>query len=321
MRKFLNSLSVLLLIFYANSAIAQNKVVVIPMFDEVKPLANIITVSPKNGDFTNPIAAMASITNASAGNPYLIIIGPGIYTLGQPLELKPFVSVTGSGRKTTILEAGYGATTREDASIIKAIGFPSEGTLSSLTINQYGFGAQTSGVIYLHSNSLEITDVDINASSVGSDNYGIYVNGGVPIIKDLNINVNSAQNTNYGVYLDNGTQAKLSDIEILVNDGVFNVGVYANSANAQLNSINSIARDSSGTSWGIYNNSGAVMTAKSGLFRGSTHGCFVSSDSYALFYYATVTNGCSVISGGNARCLYSTNGSIAEITYGCDPTF
>ncbi len=56
---------------------AANKVVVIPLMGDNPPLKNIVTVARANGKFTDPVAAVNSITDASASNPYLVVIGSG----------------------------------------------------------------------------------------------------------------------------------------------------------------------------------------------------------------------------------------------------
>jgi len=67
--------------------------------------AQVIVVAKSGGDFTDPIAAMESITDASATNPYLIKIMPGVYELnywdGRYLNLKSFVDIEGSGEGVT----------------------------------------------------------------------------------------------------------------------------------------------------------------------------------------------------------------------------
>ncbi len=86
------------------TVLAQSKVVVIPLFgDDAKPLKNIITVAKANGNFTDPVAAVNSIGDASANNPYLVVIGPGVYTVTQPLEMNEHVDIIGSGLRVSKL--------------------------------------------------------------------------------------------------------------------------------------------------------------------------------------------------------------------------
>ena len=68
-----------------------------------KKYANVLVVAKSGGEFTDPIAALNSITNASASNQYLVRIMPGTYDLadGQSMQMKAYVDVEGSGRETT----------------------------------------------------------------------------------------------------------------------------------------------------------------------------------------------------------------------------
>jgi hypothetical protein len=69
-----------------------------------KKYANVIVVATSGGDFTSPIQAVNSITTASASNPYLVKIMPGVYDLGTaPLQMKPHIDVEGSGQENTII--------------------------------------------------------------------------------------------------------------------------------------------------------------------------------------------------------------------------
>lgn len=67
-----------------------------------KKYANLIVVAKSGGDFTDPVAAINSITDASASNPYVIKIFPGIYDLnGQQMSMKSYIDIEGSGENTT----------------------------------------------------------------------------------------------------------------------------------------------------------------------------------------------------------------------------
>jgi hypothetical protein len=45
----------------------------------LRPLENVVTVSPSGGDFTSIQAAINSISDATLSNPYTILVGPGTY--------------------------------------------------------------------------------------------------------------------------------------------------------------------------------------------------------------------------------------------------
>lgn len=65
------------------------------------PTKELIVAS--DGEFTTITAALASITNASATNPYIIRVMPGIYN--ESITMKPYVDVVGSGRENTKITA------------------------------------------------------------------------------------------------------------------------------------------------------------------------------------------------------------------------
>ena len=63
----------------------------------------MIVVAKSGGDFTDPVEAMNSTSDASANNSYLIKLMPGVYDLGtnNPLRMKEYVDIVGSGTNTT----------------------------------------------------------------------------------------------------------------------------------------------------------------------------------------------------------------------------
>ena len=52
-----------------------------------------------NGDYTSPVDAINSITNATEDNQYVIQIGPGVYDIGDAqIIMKEWVRIGGAGR-------------------------------------------------------------------------------------------------------------------------------------------------------------------------------------------------------------------------------
>ena len=101
---------------------AGNLSAVIPFVGADKPVKNVITVAKENGDFSDPVAAMNSITDSSDANPYVLVIGPGVYTLTQQLIIQPSVEVIGSGIDITILQGSKGAEfATDEAALVTSI--------------------------------------------------------------------------------------------------------------------------------------------------------------------------------------------------------
>ena len=73
--------------------------------------ANVIVVAKSGGDFTDPIAAVNSITDASDDNPYLVKIMPGVYDLSGTISIRNNIDVVGSGENVTKFRQNSGATT------------------------------------------------------------------------------------------------------------------------------------------------------------------------------------------------------------------
>ncbi|RYD62965.1 MAG: hypothetical protein EOP83_13275, partial [Verrucomicrobiaceae bacterium] len=67
------------------------------------PQVLIVSTNPAPGQFATISAALASITDASATKPYLISVGPGVFS--ENIVMKPYVVVNGSSSETTIISS------------------------------------------------------------------------------------------------------------------------------------------------------------------------------------------------------------------------
>ena len=118
---------------------------------------NIIEVGP-GGDFTNVASAIASITDNSINNPYLVLVLPGVYSLNW--SAKSWVTIQGSGPLATIFEgSNWGAIKVGESNVhlkdfgirftgsveghaaISRTGFASDVFLSGINIEHAGHGA------------------------------------------------------------------------------------------------------------------------------------------------------------------------------------
>jgi hypothetical protein len=233
--KYIVSISFILI---SNVLLAHNKVVVVALGDDTKPLHNIVTVAKKNGDFTSPIDAIASITNANEDNRYLVVIGPGEYDLGdQALKLKSWVDVVGSGREVTTLTRSSSNGNYFDGAVVNMVGV-NHTSFSDLNILNESTGL---GIFIEHSNESDIKNVRINVFYGGTYNAGLIANKSRLLTSDLKINVFNNNGAATGAALVGGAKLGITDSTITVNGTGVNggIGVTASSNSDSMRISNS----------------------------------------------------------------------------------
>ena len=67
----------------------------ITQVQEASSFHNTVTVAPSGADFTSIQAAITSITDASATNPYVIKVAPGVYPETTNIEVSPGINING----------------------------------------------------------------------------------------------------------------------------------------------------------------------------------------------------------------------------------
>lgn len=291
---------------------AQNKVVVIPMSGtDAKPLANIVTVAKENGDFTDPVAAVESITDAGPGNPYLVVIAPGVYTVASPVLMKPFVDVSGSGQNATVVVGSVSTPDPSDSAVFEG---SRASSIRSLTVRHTSTaGNNAVGFHLLSDNGFSIDDVKIEVDGVGN-NYGFYaslssfsLSNSIIALSDgdvRGVDFNAASFNSYN------NQFEISDCTVAS-------GIYVGTGDANIigNRIN-IDRCSS-NQHGIYVNSGvdAVVSGSSidiDSDLGSKYGIFSNASSKGLYTGLRIS---VVGDAGSKYGIYSnTSGNRSRIT-------
>lgn len=127
-----------------------------------------VLVSPKGTPAQSGTAllnALTGITDATADNPYLLLIEPGVYDLeDSTLQMKPHVDIQGSGEGVTTLSGNH---------LSGVVQGSSNAEIRFLTVKNEGEGTQ-SFAIYNSGESPRITHVTAMAS--GGTNFNAAVN-------------------------------------------------------------------------------------------------------------------------------------------------
>ncbi|MEM7360425.1 MAG: hypothetical protein AAF431_15115 [Pseudomonadota bacterium] len=277
----------------STQAMSQTKVVVVPLMSDPVPLANVVTVAKKNGDFTDPISAIESITDALASNPYLIVIGPGIYDIGsQRMSMKDHVHLAGSGRQVTVIK---GAVNNPDDNGEGAmVTAANNSSIRDLTLENFSAGGFSTIIRSSISTVLEILNVDLNSTGLGDQTAIRNLSGpfSTPVkLSNVNISVTTKATgspvNGYGVRNNISSDAELDNVSIVIDGGsnnsygVLNDNGTANISNSDIKIVNStgsrIGVANSGNSFSTISNSnieadGPVAALAAGAMNFSSFG-------------------------------------------------
>ncbi|ACM22132.1 hypothetical protein Geob_3794 [Geotalea daltonii FRC-32] len=205
-------------------------------------VTNVVVVAKDGGDFTDPVAALNSIYYASATNPYVLKIMPGVYDIGDNyLRLRPYIEIEGSGEKVTTITGNAGAgncvVNAANNSGIRNITIQSTAyagaascTLLSLASNFAISNATlvSTGAASYHrtisaggaSASMSLTHATIiSDGGGGSESMSIYNEGSKVTIVDSSIQSSSSSAAS-GIVNAYGATVDITNTKIVANDGV-----------------------------------------------------------------------------------------------------
>lgn len=219
---------------------------------------HVITVAKQGGDFSSIGAALASITTASASNPYLVRVGPGEFD--ERVTMKPFVDIEGSGTGMTLIQT----TAQNDPSKGAVIG-ASNAQLRNLTVKCLGPGAgYATGFAVPAGVTASLRNVQLIAQSAGAFNgYGIYARGINAVVdaKDVIILSNGATTNNYGVFAEVSASVTCRECAITVPAAASAYALY-NAGGAPVLAANSqvVGSTQAATCVGAYDQNFAART-------------------------------------------------------------
>jgi hypothetical protein len=278
--------------------------------------AQVVIVAKSGGDYTSVQAAIDSITDAAADNPYLVWVAPGVYV--EQVTMKPYVHLQGAGQEATVITSTASTTTwPPDVATLK---LASNTSLRDLTVGNSGAGTDTENVALLATDGTTqtlVADVTAKAQGSGTYNYGVFLTGsgtGVTLQHVTALGENGS--SNYGLYNRYGA-ATLRGGSFTGRGGENAWGIYNSGSGTTLEAESVTALGENGTyNYGLTNSIGAAATLRGGSFTGrggtSAEGIYNSGSGTKLEAESVTALG---ENGGLSNYgLYNTDGATASAT-------
>ncbi len=269
---------------------------------------NVVVVAASGGDTTSVQAAIDSITNAAADNPYLVWVAPGVYN--ESVTMKPYVHLQGAGQEATVISST--TTTSDWPPTIGTLVLADHVSLRDLTVTNLGTGDRNVALLATDGTTQTlIADTTAQAQGAGSYNYGIFLTGsetGVTLQHVTGLGENGT--SNYGLYNESGADAILHGGSFTGREGAQCWGINNTNSTLEAEGVTALGEGTS-SSIGMANRSSGNAVLRGGSFMGrggdNAKGIYTDSSATleakevtALGWDATTTNvGLRTISSGN----------------------
>ncbi len=213
---------------------------------------NVVLVSQVGGDFSDPVAALEAIGTtlppASPGNRYVVKINPGVYSVSDSVEMKPYVDLEGSGIKTTVIRGAIGSSFGTPSDIQGIINAASHSELRDLTIRNNWASSSAVAIAVDGTTGSAITNVRSVSRGEAVDSsawkYGIFIvdSSGVRLTHVVARGTTSNDSLCQGVAA-RGSRVWISDSRLVGAAGSCTIGLGLNaSMDSSVNVVNSTLR-------------------------------------------------------------------------------
>ena len=296
---------------FTTSAAAQNSVVVVPLagdteYVDVDAFDRTVVVGGSGTDAENGTAlieALDLVATATAADPWLIQVEPGVFDLGdEELALNPYVSLRGSG---------IGVTTIVGSSIVTGhhtIELQGGNMLSNLSVSDSSAGSSTGAVVTV-GNDVRISHIQVTTT----DEDGIRVD---------NFSDNVIIEQVFVTAVDRAVSAQSGNDNIVVRDSVLassgdNVVNVGNSSSVQI--FNSQLTSTAATKEIFNLLSGDLEVGFSKLQSTSTRTILTPSAGQGNFtiYHSHVDSGAAYSFNGNSDNCFATTTPVNFFTTAC----
>ena len=267
-----------------------------------------LIVAKDGGEYQSIGAALEAITQATASQPYLVRVLPGVYS--ETITLKPYVHVQGSGPGITVISTSVSSSVGpwETATVFGA----SNARLSNLTVRNQGQGDYTVGIVN-DSASPVIENVEVWVSG-GDASYGIYNRFSTAQIREGLI-VATGNSDAYGIY-NYSANTSVSDLTVRAEGGNNeNHGIHnANSVPEIRRVVVAASGASGGDGYGVYNAPATAYVNDSDL-EGTTAALFTLSGSTTYVNNSRLANGRA--GAGTFHCVGAFDASYNALDANC----
>jgi len=207
--------------------------------------SNVVLVASSGGDYTSIQAAIDSITDALASNPYLVWVAPGVYF--EQVTLKPHVHLQGAGREATVIDAAAGASSfppneatlalASDSSVrdlavenhatagswgvaLLAPAGTSNAKVAGLAVSSLGTGVSNiTGVVYGTGTEILVEGTIFSAEN-GTENTGFHVGSEASVLfRDVTVVARGGATANGVIGIGPATIFKAYDLQVTAESG------------------------------------------------------------------------------------------------------
>lgn len=225
---------------------------------------NVVVVAKSGGDFTSVQAALDSITDAGADNPYLVTVAPGVYE--EQVTLKPHVTVEGAGEDVTIVRWTGGSQAPWEGDGSATVRGADHAALRHLTVESDGTGqAFAVGVLSIDADTM-LRHVTARAWDA-SDNRGVANYAGSAVLVQNVTALGSGGDHSHGVVNDGSPLVIMRDVRAEASGGSINYGVINwHTGSPEMFDVAARATGAANSNYGIYNN-GSFPNVNGGIVR------------------------------------------------------
>ena len=269
---------------------------------------NVVVVAKSGGDYISVQAAIDNATGATAVNPYLVWVAPGVYT--ETVIMKPYVHLQGAGQDATVINSTVSYSGDWPPTLATLV-LASDTSLRDLTVGNSGAGDSNTAVLATTGMTRTLlADVTAQALGGGTSNFAILLTGSGTgaTLQQVTALAENGSGTNIGLLNFNHAAAVLYDGNYTAREGTNARGIFLITSTLEAHNVTALGENGSNLNTGLgnYDNSTAVLYGGEFTGRGGnqTGGAGASHNSTLTAY-------------GITALAENGNGAVGNYALGC----